>query len=138
MAVGFKARYNWFQVGSGDFLYSFFSTICYHLESRKWGSKYPYIMRDLYRGKLKVEHIEKAMDELVKIRKGLQKLPPNRVIWNLEDLSQKPPWGDNISKDIKNLADYFVTSGGYNLLDVLVEALNTAKECGTDLEIESI
>ena len=43
----------WYQVGNGDFMHAFFSTICYHLEGKHWGSKYPYLMNELYQGRLK-------------------------------------------------------------------------------------
>ncbi len=33
MAVGFKVKYYWYQIGSGDFLHSFFSTVAYRLEN---------------------------------------------------------------------------------------------------------
>lgn len=53
MAVGFKVDFEWYQIGNGDFLYSFFSTVAYHLEGGKWGSRFPIIMKKLYQGKLK-------------------------------------------------------------------------------------
>ncbi len=39
MAVGFKVKYYCYQIGSGDFLHSFFSTVAYRLENRIWGKK---------------------------------------------------------------------------------------------------
>lgn len=54
MAVGFKVGYYWFQVGTSDFLHSFFSTICIRLEHGKWGSVYPKLMEELYQGCLKI------------------------------------------------------------------------------------
>lgn len=39
MAVGFKVKYYWYQIGSGELLHSFFSTICFRLENRQWGSR---------------------------------------------------------------------------------------------------
>ena len=36
MAVGFKVGYYWFQVGTSDFLHSFFSTICIMYSARTW------------------------------------------------------------------------------------------------------
>lgn len=29
MAVGFKVKFYWDHIGQGDFLHSFFSTVCY-------------------------------------------------------------------------------------------------------------
>ena len=54
--VGFKVKYYWYQIGSGDFLFSFFSTVAYNLENQKWGSKFPVIMNELYQGELSSTH----------------------------------------------------------------------------------
>lgn len=138
MAVGFKVKHYWYQIGNGDFLHSFFSTISYHLEPNGWGSKYPYLLKDLYNGKLGYENIRKAFDEAKEIKNKLQQYKPNDVIWDIEDLSQRPPWGDRISPTITNLSNYFVTSDGRGLFDVLFIALEDAERIKTDLEIESI
>lgn len=55
MAVGFSVGFYWFQIGTGDFLHSFFSTVAFNLENKKWGSRFPIIMNKLYQGKLEVE-----------------------------------------------------------------------------------
>ena len=39
--VGFKVKFYWYQIGSGDFLHAFFSTVAYNLENMKWGSRGP-------------------------------------------------------------------------------------------------
>ena len=57
MAVGFKVGYYWFQVGTSDFLHSFFSTICIRLEHGKWGRVYPKLMGELYQGCLKNQNL---------------------------------------------------------------------------------
>jgi hypothetical protein len=48
------------------------------------------------------------------------------VVWNHEDRGAKAPWGDRIAPHIKTLADYFVTSDGQNLLDVLETAFTAS------------
>ena len=50
--VGFKVKFYWYQIGSGDFLHAFFSTVAYNLENMKWGSRFPVIMKELYQGHL--------------------------------------------------------------------------------------
>ena len=64
MAVGFRIDFLWYQVGHVDFLHSFFSTICFHLEEGRWGSKYPYLMNKLYQGSLEWEDVSFARGEL--------------------------------------------------------------------------
>ena len=51
--VGFQVDLYWFQIGAGDFLYSFFSTVAYRLEGAKWGDRFPVIMKKLYQGEIK-------------------------------------------------------------------------------------
>lgn len=69
MSVGIKVDFLWFPIGSGDFLHSFFSTICVNLEDKKWGSKYPTLMKKLYSGRLNTEDLEKAKKELMILKK---------------------------------------------------------------------
>jgi 2,3-bisphosphoglycerate-dependent phosphoglycerate mutase len=48
--IGFTVKYYWYQIGRGDFLHSFFSTVCYNLEDGKWGSRYPVFRQALEKG----------------------------------------------------------------------------------------
>ncbi|MCM1325539.1 MAG: immunity 70 family protein [Bacteroidales bacterium] len=127
MAVGFKVDYYWHAVGHGDFLHSFFSNICYHLEGGRWGSKYPYLMNKLYQGCLAWEDVKFAREELRRVKAGLGKLEPAKVIWDIDDLSKRPPWGDNISERITDLSNYFVTSGGRDLITILFDVFDEAE-----------
>lgn len=138
MAVGFKVKFYWYQVGSGDFLNSFFSTVAYNLENMNWGSRFPVIMRELYQGQLRLKNIGQAIEELNTIKKEFQMCSPDKVIWDIEDLSKQPPWGNNISKDITDLSNYFVTSEGEDFLSTLLHALEKAKEVSSDVEIKSL
>jgi len=47
MAVGIIVDFLWFPIGTADFVHSFFSTICFNLEQKKWGSRFPYVMNQL-------------------------------------------------------------------------------------------
>ncbi len=138
MAVGFTVGFYWFQIGTGDFLHSFFSTVAFNLENKKWGSRFPIIMNKLYQGKLEVEDVDKAIEELKVIQEKLKAYGPEKVIWDIEDLSKQPPWGNKISKDITDLSNYFVTSDGEDFLSVFFRALVKAKENNTSIEIQSI
>lgn len=63
MAVGFMVDCFFYEVGHGDFVHSFFSTISYHLEKDGWGTKYPLLMNDLYHDKLKWSDVPANMRE---------------------------------------------------------------------------
>ncbi len=138
MAVGFKVKFYWYQIGHGDFLHSFFSTVAYNLENGKWGSRFPVIMNELYQGKLECKNIDKALAELNTIKKELQVFSPEKVVWDIEDLSKQPPWGNDISKDITDLSNYFVTSDGNDFLTVFSRVLEKAKEVNAEIEIKSM
>ena len=138
MAVGFKVKFYWYQIGHGDLLHQFFSSVAYHLENGDWGSRFPVIMNELYQGKIKREDMDNAIEELNVIRKELQAFSPDKVIWDIEDLSKQPPWGSDISKDITDLSNYFVTSDGNDFLSVFLHALEKAKEIDSEIEIEII
>ncbi|MCI8562829.1 MAG: hypothetical protein HFH69_04860 [Lachnospiraceae bacterium] len=138
MAVGFSVDFDWFQIGNGDFLYSFFSTVAYHLENENWGSRFPLVMNELYQGKLEAGDVDGAIREVLKIQLELKGYLPNQVIWDIDNLSAKPPWGDNISEEITDLSNYFVTSGGEDFFSVFLEALEDAKELGVSIKIEAV
>ncbi|RKM62550.1 hypothetical protein D6856_00010 [Butyrivibrio sp. XB500-5] len=138
MSVGFTVKFYWFQVGTGDFLHSFFSTIAYNLEDKNWGSKFPTIMNELYSGELKYENIHNAINELDEIRHELSRFSPDKVVWDIEDLSKQPPWEDNISDDITDLSNYFVTSDGEDLIEVLKRALETGIEKKESVKISKL
>ena len=67
-----------------------------------------------------------------------EKFGPEKVVWDIDDLSKQPPWGRNISKDITDLSNYFVTSGGDDFLTVFAHALEKAKEVNSAMEIKAV
>lgn len=138
MAVGFSVHFFYYSIGSADFLHSFFSTVAVNLEGGKWGSRFPVLMNELYQGKIPVEKTDVAIEELTNIREELKNFPPNKVVWDIEDLSKQPPWGKNISKEITDLSNYFVTSDGEDFISVFFRALEDSKEMNAPLEIISL
>ncbi|MGG1226894.1 immunity 70 family protein [Bacillus halotolerans] len=138
MTVGFKVKYYWYQVGHGDFLHSFFSTVSYHLEEQGWGSKYPHLLNELYQGKLETKNIEPALEELKDIKERLKEYSPSQVVWDIEDSNKRPPWGDNISEDITDLSNYFVTCDGEDFISLLKSALEKGLKTKSEVLIDSI
>lgn len=136
--VGFNVDFYWYEVGSGDFLHSFFSTVAVNLENGKWGSRFPVIMNELYQGKISSRKVEKAIKEVETIKSELKNYPPSKVVWDIEYLSKLPPWGDDIDEEITDLSNYFVTSDGEDFIEVFMQALNQAKEMKKPIEIDSM
>ena len=124
--VGIKVGLKWFEVGSSEFLYSFFSTIVYHLEKGRWGKRFPVLMNQFYKGRIKSVDLKEALIEIAIIRSDLSSYTPEYIIWDLDNLSKQPPWGNDISANITSLANYFVTCNGEDLIGILEEAINTA------------
>lgn len=125
MAVGIKVGSITDEIGTSDFLHAFFSTVSYNLEGG-WGSRFPTLLNNLYQGDLEAGLAESALAELKQVKGELATLSPEHVVWDIEDLSKKPPWDSDISPDITSLANYFVTSTGRDLIAILIEALDEA------------
>ncbi|WP_242221405.1 Imm70 family immunity protein [Bacillus cereus group sp. BfR-BA-01380] len=138
MAVGFSVDMFFYEAGHPDFLHSFFSTISYHTEPEGWGTKYPLLMKDLYFDKLKWQDATEALKNVEEIRETLSKIPPSKVIWDIEDLTKKPPYGDKIPEDITNLAEYHTTGRGTEFLTLLKNALKDSVEEKQDVTIEKL
>lgn len=138
VVVGMKVDFLWYSIGTGDFFHSFFSTICVNLENGNWGSKFPIIMKDLYGGLLENSKLEEAKKEIKIIEEALSKFSPNKVVWDAENLNIMPPWGENISRDVTNLSNYFVTSDGENLIKIIETAINEAILEHVSIEVKSL
>jgi 2,3-bisphosphoglycerate-dependent phosphoglycerate mutase len=136
MAIGFQVGSQWYEAGAPSFLNSFFSSVVYHLEDGKRGIKYPLITKALYLGSLNWDKAEDAIGELRQIKDGLKEFTPDKVIWDMDDLSKRPPWGDKISKAITDLSNYYVTSDGKDFFEVLFAALQNSLENKADLKIQ--
>ena len=135
MTVGIKVGSVVTEIGTGSFFHSFFSSVSYHLEPKGWGTNYPILMNKLYQGQLNAEDANEALVEVKAIQQALGRFTPDQVIWDIEDLNERPPWGDNISSHITSLANYFVTSTGRDLIGAIIENLEYLKKDGGKLTI---
>ena len=95
-------------------------------------------MNELHQGTLPAEHLAAGADELAQIKQELAQFSPNQVIWDIDDRSLTPPWGDNISEDITDLRNYFVTSEGEDFLTVFAAALDKAQQRNASLKIQTL
>lgn len=129
-----------YELGHGDFVHSFFSTISYHLEKDGWGTKYPLLMDSLYYNQLSWKEISVVKANLIEIEQKLSKLSPEaeQVVWDIADLLQKPPWGDKICSKVTSLANYFATADGKTFFEVLHTALDVAEKEACDLKIHKL
>ena len=95
-------------------------------------------MNELYQGVLPAEHLAAGAAELTRIKQELVQFTPDQIIWDIDDRSLTPPWGDNISEDITDLSNYFVTSEGKDFLTVFAAALDKAQERNAPLKIQTL
>lgn len=138
MPVFLKVDYIYYYIGYGELLNSFFSTVAFHLEKKNgWGSRFPCVMRNLYEGELNFSDIPEATKEIEIIKNELRSIPPDLVIWDLDDINVKPPWGTNISANIQNLSEYFITNDGRNLLTLIELAFDDALYLKKNIKIIS-
>lgn len=136
MGVGIRVGSITDEIGTADFLHAFFSTISANLEP-KWGARFPTLLSRLYQGELRQDEADAALNELATARGELAKLSPRSIVWDFEDRTKSPPWGENIASEISSLADYFVTSTGRDLIDTLAEALESLRNEGGTAKIVS-
>jgi len=129
-----------FDVGYVEITKSLFYSIAHHLERRDWGSKYPVIMKELYYDGIEIEHLEQGLKEIKEIKEKLKEYAPEQIVWDYEDLTVTPPWGNNISQDIINLSNYFRTEDGVESIDNIIYTLEMAIRVnhGVVLEFENI
>jgi Immunity protein 70 len=124
-----------FEIGDPSFLKSWLSTISVRLEQEDWGSLFPVIMRHFYSGSVPYDRAGDALTELESIRQRLSACPPERVVWDFENRDAPPPWSEDINAHIVSLGNYFVTSDGKDLFDVLVNAFSESAKSKRDVVI---
>ncbi|MGJ7542290.1 Imm70 family immunity protein [Variovorax sp. LT1R16] len=128
MAVGVTVGSITDELGAPSFVHSFFSTISAHCEPTGWGLRFPHLMNELYQGRLAHGNALLALAELQQAKATLSNLPPADVVWDIENRQSKPPWGDNIAPHITSLGNYFVSSTGRDVFQILEEALEASAE----------
>lgn len=135
MTVGIRVGSITDEIGAPSFLHAFFSTVSAHCDAAGWASRFPALF-ELYEGRLPAAKALAAVADLAEAKSVLSKLPPSKVVWDIEDLSAQPPWGSSIAPTITTLGNYFVSSTGRDLFDLLEEALKASAEEGRDAIIE--
>ena len=136
MPVGLVVGDSFYEIGTSDLLNAFFSTISHNLEPNGWGSVYPLVMQELFQGSLKWKRSETVIENLQQIRECLKQFSPDKVVWNIENLTKRPPWGDDIQNpNVIDLSNYFVTDQSYDMFDIFIEALTESMENKKNVDI---
>jgi 2,3-bisphosphoglycerate-dependent phosphoglycerate mutase len=115
-------------IGKSSLLRAFFSTVSYRLETDGWGSRFPVLLRGLYKGMLPAEKIPAALDELDTIHDELADYSLTKVVWDIYDLDKLPPVNFNPPTTVSNLSEYFTTEDGKDLIAKMHDAFIYAKD----------
>ena len=116
-------------------LWSFFSTIGYHLEKQKWGSVYPIIMLKLCdEGYVEPQDLPTLRRELTDIQKHFDSLIQQDIVLDYDSLESKL----NFSKKEQKLPimNYFVNERGRTIFDVFFKAIQDATELESKITIK--
>lgn len=137
MAVGIAAGSQVWILSHPDLLNAFFSTVAVRLEGGDWGSRFPFVMNGLASDDgLTADQVEPAGLELNEIFDELEKLPVSDLVWDADDASAAPPWGDDVWHGITRLDEYFTTSdNGDSYFARLVLAIDHAYSAHQPLRI---
>lgn len=136
MTIHLRVGNRIWEVGRGDLLHAFCSTVSYHLEPDGWGSRFPRLMQEFYQGRIATAHAREAQAELRTVQQELKRYPPLEVIRDIANRTAAPPWRDQISPIITDLSGYFVTSDGRDLIAVIETALCRPEQVGGELMIQ--
>ena len=137
MTVALKQENVVTEIGPGGILHSLFSTVAVRLEGGRWGSRFPIVMSKLYEGSLPQSDALAALSEMRDIKAELSLLAPANVVWDAEDLKKGPPWGRQVGPHVQSCAQYWVTTTGRNVLDELIDNLESLLEFGGTLDVIS-
>lgn len=101
-------------LGYGDMVFSFFSSISYHLEGLgKWGSRFPRLLLDLCdQGIVRNEYLEELELELEVISHELKNFSLSEAIYDIGDLNKKIPWKALPGSESHSLVQPWVTPRG--------------------------
>lgn len=135
MTIAFRHGAVITEIGIDVVLHSLLSTVAVRLEGGEWGSRFPLIMIKLYQDRLDALEADAALQELRQIQAGLARLEADKVIWDFNDLSRQPPWGDAVAPRIISMANYHPTNTGQCLLDEMFDCVMALKDGGGVLEI---
>lgn len=126
MAVSLIIENTYHEMGSSSLLNAFFSTIYFHLVKDKPGIAYPKIFMHLYKGHLKWQDAAEVLEDFEEIRNKLKRYGPDKIIWDIQNLSiSPPPPMQKIDRSIP-LSNCFLTEKGLNYFDLISEVLKNS------------
>lgn len=124
-------------VGSFAFYNAFFATVCTRLEDGVWGSRFPNA-DSLYWAGVPKGWWAPALSELEVIKRELSVLPVSDVVWVVGLPEVKPSCDVGGDSEAVNLAEFFTTVDGKNLIDELMGLLTYAQQIDSDVAMNYV
>lgn len=121
------------RLGRGDYVFSFFSTVSYHLEGLgHWGERFPRLLLDLCdHGIVESEYLDDLRAELSIIQQELRAFSVKEAVYDIGDLRKPIPWELLPGADRHDLSMPWVTPrGADSFFDVFEENMRWAKKDG--------
>lgn len=121
-------------VGGGDIWFSVYSTIEIRLKSFK--NQIPEIIHFFKTGKCSTESALETARQFNLLRDELSKYTPDKAVYNMNNLSEKPPWENDLSPVVTSCGNLYTTADGKDLLFEIVSILTYPFYAKVSLKIE--
>lgn len=125
------------EIGEEGLLHSFYSTIAVRLEHGKWGSRFPVLMNELSKKKLRWQQAEAAQKELGIVEKEFRELPPGDLVWDIDNRDAVAPFAEALHHDVGTLDNCFMTVEYKSLLKVLRQMLDQSRRMHEPVYIQT-
>lgn len=122
------------EIGTNDYLYCFYSTIVANLSKNL--KEISLAIDFLKDGKCKGSAGYETARQFNLIRDQLSRLRTNKIVYDIENVNKKAPWGNNISPVVTSCGNFFVTSEGKDLIFEITSILCYAQIKKVDVSIE--
>lgn len=120
-------------LGGMDTWQTLCSTIKYHLIPRK--NELEHVFFFMEHNHISSSDCMTAAREFNLVRDALSRITPDRIVYDIKNPEQLPPWGNNISPVITSCANYLTTGAGDDLLAEIVKILVYAAYSETDVKV---
>ena len=123
-------------LGKGDIVFSFFSSISYHLEGvGNWGKRFPHLLLGLCdHGIVENQNLDAFRCELEIIQKELKHFTILNTIQDIEDLSKPFPWNITPGCETDTLDEIWCTPrGNISYFETFYKGIEDAKRRNTAL-----
>jgi hypothetical protein len=135
--LAMSKTYSLDEIASDQIMQALFATISYRLEPDGWATRFPAVLEHLQQGSLGASRADQALMELGQIEAELRSLPPDRVVWSLDNLHVRNDSRQPVNHNAKSIYDYFVAQDGTPVVNKLREIALACRSQGNIVKVES-